>query len=317
MARATQVYTTKRLGILARIRRYAERSGSISALIQNIAQEVYVRACDRRSIRRFIGKIRQGQEPEQWVFLVGCYNSGTTLLQNLLIAHPDISGMPREGVRFTQALSDFELNDHHMFWDKDWRAHAHPKEEETSSALNEIKADWSVFWNKKTRIFLEKSISNTGRIAWLQKNFPNAKFIGLHRNGYCIAEGLHRRNRSPQWLQSETGLDQYPIEMVGQLWVDINTEMLNAFDDIDNTLLLSFENLVENPQETLRIVFDFIGLDKTTVQRTENGVSINSKEFEIFNPNPASLKRLTTVQRKVLEPLLSTTAMKLGYTDGA
>ena len=33
------------------------------------------------------------EEPERWLFVVGCYNSGTTLLLNLLAQHPSVSHM--------------------------------------------------------------------------------------------------------------------------------------------------------------------------------------------------------------------------------
>ena len=47
--------------------------------------------------------------PDRWVFVVGCYNSGTTLLANLLEAHPAINGLAREGVELTDALRRPEL----------------------------------------------------------------------------------------------------------------------------------------------------------------------------------------------------------------
>ena len=41
------------------------------------------------------------KSPKQWVFLLGCYNSGTTILRDVLGAHPEVSTMPREGVKLT------------------------------------------------------------------------------------------------------------------------------------------------------------------------------------------------------------------------
>lgn len=35
--------------------------------------------------------------PDKWLFVVGCYNSGTTLLAEMLSRHPNISGLPTEG----------------------------------------------------------------------------------------------------------------------------------------------------------------------------------------------------------------------------
>ena len=40
----------------------------------------------------------------QWVFIMGCSNSGTSLLKQLLASHPKIASLPDEGHRLTEAL---------------------------------------------------------------------------------------------------------------------------------------------------------------------------------------------------------------------
>ena len=45
-----------------------------------------------------------------WVFLVGCYNSGTTLLAELLGQHPSISALSTEGHFITdQFVKDYDI----------------------------------------------------------------------------------------------------------------------------------------------------------------------------------------------------------------
>ena len=45
-----------------------------------------------------------------WVFLVGCYNSGTTLLAELLGQHPSISTLPTEGHFITdEFVKDYDI----------------------------------------------------------------------------------------------------------------------------------------------------------------------------------------------------------------
>ncbi len=49
-------------------------------------------------------------KPRLWVFLIGCYNSGTTLLSKMLGQHPDISALPIEGHFLTdQFVKDYEV----------------------------------------------------------------------------------------------------------------------------------------------------------------------------------------------------------------
>src|SRR5688572_13607291 len=43
-------------------------------------------------------------DSKKWVFILGCYNSGTTLLDQILSLHPEISGLKDEGVMLTDCL---------------------------------------------------------------------------------------------------------------------------------------------------------------------------------------------------------------------
>ena len=254
------------------------------------------------------------RDPKSWLFVVGCYNSGTTLLQHLLSAHPQVSGLPREGVRFTRYLSNLELNGHHMIWDDEWQSVAHPGKSESAEAVNQIKRDWRVFWKRNTGIFMDKSVSNTARIEWLDKNFANARFIGIYRNGYCVAEGLHRRCRPPDWLKEQTGLNYYPLEKTAGQWAMINEVMLSAIGST-NHLLIRFEDLVSDPVSVLSETFDFMQVETPEMEFNNGELVISGKGFQIFNPNPGSLKRLGDRKLEISE-LVSPMMNKLGYGNG-
>lgn len=49
-------------------------------------------------------KIGHDLTPKKWVFIVGCYNSGTTLLNQILSCHPDILTLPDEGAFLTRRV---------------------------------------------------------------------------------------------------------------------------------------------------------------------------------------------------------------------
>ena len=72
----------------------------------------------RRILRECAGRLHReikiGLTPipknKKWVFLVGCYNSGTTLLAEILGKHPSISALPTEGHFITdQFVKDYEI----------------------------------------------------------------------------------------------------------------------------------------------------------------------------------------------------------------
>lgn len=60
--------------------------------------------------REFKVAVTPVPRPRKWLFLVGCYNSGTTLLAELLSRHPDISALPTEGHFITdQFVKDYDV----------------------------------------------------------------------------------------------------------------------------------------------------------------------------------------------------------------
>lgn len=299
----------------ARLRRVAKKAGTPQSFLKKILEEIFVRAYTNPVMRKFIRMFVRTREPQQWVFLVGCYNSGTTLLQHILSSHQDIAGMPREGVRFTSHLENLEHNGHHMIWAQDWYEHATPSLERSDHAVKEIVKDWSIFWKKGATIFLDKSIANTARIEWLAQHFPNAKFIGLHRNGYCISEGLHRRSKPPQWLVDKTGDHHYPLPTTGEQWVTANRAMIDGLSQVDHSLMINFENLVSDPISELENVFRFIGLENATMSFDDETLTVNEKSFSIRSPNAASLKRLGDDGAKVLKPIIGPMMQELGYED--
>lgn len=49
-------------------------------------------------------KYREFANSRKWVFIMGCNNSGTSLLHYILGSHPDIASLPREGQFLTAVL---------------------------------------------------------------------------------------------------------------------------------------------------------------------------------------------------------------------
>lgn len=299
---------------IARVKRFVSRAGSPRGVVGALGEEVLVRAWSHEWIRKILRPVFPKRRPEKWVFLVGCYNSGTTLLQHILSSHRDIAGLPREGVRFTDVLSNLEANGHHMMWDPDYKALRVPAMA-PDAAYRRIVADWNPFWKPGASVFLDKSVANTARIKWLGETFPNALFIGIHRNGYCIAEGLHRRAMPPKHHQDKTGNPFYSLEETGRQWVWANEDMLTAFDGDPRCKLVSFEELVSQPDKVVADIFRFIGTGADKISMDGNCLHIGGKVFEIRNPNPSSLKRLSKDDIETLKAVIGPMMNRLGYKD--
>lgn len=297
---------------LDRLNRVYKRAKTPARFSQLVAEEILVRAWSSSAFRSASSVFIRDYSPEKWLFLVGCFNSGTTLLQKILASHPDISGLPREGVRFTDVLSNLEENGHHMIWDEAFQDHINPAMSDTE-ALQKIKKDWGLFWQSGSNVFLDKSVANTARISWLNRAFPNAYFIGIHRNGCCVTEGLRRRAMPPQWYQKREGSHQYSYKTIANQWVLANELMLSSFENMPNSLIVRFEDLVANPLQVTRSCVEFMQLDTQVVSQSGNTLCMSGKAFEIHNPNPASLERIGQTGRLESKPIIENMMQRLGY----
>lgn len=216
--------------------------------------------------------------PKQWVFVVGCYNSGTTLLHDIIASHPSVAHLPREGQYCTDQLlipSEIGLT----------RVWALQPETFIPSPQNEpdaekIKRQWCGHMsNPLLPVFLEKSIPNAARIEWLNKHFPNAYFIALIRNGYAVAEGIHRKAGQS-------------VEVAAKQWQQSNRIMLNQLEKVENMLLLRYEDFTSQPAKNLDKVMSFLDLDASKL-RADRKWTVHGDTSNIRNMNARSLARLS------------------------
>ncbi|HID44418.1 MAG TPA: sulfotransferase [Chromatiaceae bacterium] len=223
---------------------------------------------------------KQGKacSPKQWVFIVGCYNSGTTLLHDVIASHPMVAHLPREGQYCTDELlvpSEVGLT----------RVWALQPEMFVPSPRNEpdaekIKRQWCAYMsNPLLPVFLEKSIPNAARIKWLDKHFPNAHFIALIRNGYAVAEGIHRKAGQS-------------VEVAAKQWQQSNRIMLDQLEQVEHKLLLRYEDLTSKPAESLDKVMTFLGLDAAKL-KADKKWTVHGETSNIRNMNKRSLARLS------------------------
>lgn len=239
--------------------------------------------------------------PEKWVFLVGCYNSGTTLLAKLLGAHPKIGSMPREGQFYTdQLVTPISVGLPRLWATVPERFYM---DENTPNTANipRMMRQWGAHFNDHTRpVLLEKSPPNAARTRWLQKAFPNAHFIGILRNGYAVAEGIHRK----EGHSLESGITQ---------WLKSNQTMLADFEHLENKILIRYEDLTARPDKTLKDILSFLNLDTDGFSVSGQTWQIHEQTTTIKNMNPRSFKALSNAQRQEIEVIAGSLLQKLDY----
>jgi hypothetical protein len=244
---------------------------------------------------------REGKacSPKKWVFVVGCYNSGTTLLHDVIASHPSVARMPREGQYCTDQLtipSEVGLT---RTWALDpERFVPRPGREPDAEKL---KRQWcGMMSDPRLPVFIEKSIPNAARIQWLDKNFPGAHFIALVRNGYAVAEGINRKAGQS-------------VEVAAKQWQQSNRIMLDQLEKVNHKLILKYEDITAQPAEQMQQIMDFLGLDSKELladhKWTVHGVTSN-----IRNMNARSLSRLSPEDREYIHQEAGELLDHFGYT---
>lgn len=253
--------------------------------------------------------------PEKWVFIVGCYNSGTELLMNVLGTHPRISSLPVEGQFLTdQFESDYELGLPRMWVLREdfFRL----TEADEGPDLVRLKKEWLMRLDRSRPVFVEKSPANSARTRWLQANFENAHFVAIVRNGYAVAEGI-RRKSEPRHRQ-----DGWPLELCARQWARSNEILLEDAPHLDNLLWTRYEDLADDPERELTRILDFLGLE---ARGSGVGIDldrpwdIHEREEPIRNMNDGSIGRLSEEDIEIITREARPMLEHFGYPvlDGA
>ncbi len=252
----------------------------------------------------------EAREPESWVFLVGCYNSGTTLLREILEAHPAISTLPFEGVKLTSAFPDLERSEWPRMMYR-FRQHWRLSHDDASKLVAQAKRDWAPWWNRNARVFLEKSIDHTTRMGWLARHFGEVKFVAITRNGYAVCEGVLRRSAPQGAAAAEVG-STYPPSMVAQQWLAFEQE-ISAQINPERDVHLTYEAIMSDPIPSLTQVFEKLGVEIPAMSRDGDVLTVGSRTYHLNNQNDRSIARLPEAVRDELTEVLRHGLTERGY----
>lgn len=260
-----------------------------------------IKRLGRRSQQWWHGLTGPLPQPEKWVFLVGCYNSGTTLLAKLLSSHPQIGSMPREGQFYTDQFTTPYLVGLPRLWALKPDLFRMDETFQGKVNVTRLKKQWGANMNHPERpVLLEKSPTNAARVRWLQSNFENSYFIGIIRDGYAVSEGIHRKAG-------------HKLEMTAQQWSESNRIMLSDFDHLENAKIVRYEALTAEPEECLHNILAFLDLPPLIERIEGKSWRIHEQETAIRNMNEKSFKRLSPEQLTRINAVAGRMLMGLDY----
>ncbi|MGL2966879.1 sulfotransferase family protein [Flavobacterium sp. XGLA_31] len=246
----------------------------------------------------FFGKELQ---PRKWVFILGCYNSGTTLLAEIFEKHHQLDVLPDEGVMLTDQLPRPEDFGWRRMW---WQCENEMQidKNKASQAAKTIKKHWSHFLKTNPEIVVEKSIANATRIAFFEKHFPNSYFIYIVRDGYAVAEGIKRKAVVMPEHQSELGKD-YPIEFPAEQWQRSLDVVAQQKENTKFFLEISYEEFTTDVKETSLRISNFLGIDPFDDQLLQSDFEVHGNKMKVTNQNHKSYVRLNEDEWKAINKI--------------
>lgn len=257
-----------------------------------------------RTGRSLVGK--------QWVFILGCYNSGTTLLQRLMLSHPGIAGMPAEGVSYTDVI----FRPEEFGWTRMWcecREKIRLNSNYTLAGAERVKSQWSWMLDKPdVDTLLEKSIVNVLHAGFLNEFFNKPKFIHLVRNGYAVSEGIQRKAIPSRWGNPEFS-DKYPISLCAKQWSESLREVDSLRGNLFDIYEVTYEQLCEAPNKYLNEIYRFINVDTTSQAVTEQEWLVHGKLASIKNMNCQSIANLSQDELEEIYNTSSHFLKRYGY----
>jgi hypothetical protein len=256
---------------------------------------------DRRRIRWADEQLQLG--PWFWLFVVGCNNSGTTLLVEALESHPLIRSLPKEGQRITKAIpNSAPLGIGRVFTKR--LDLFRRTEKDDGDAVPRLRYDWAYFADSRPGIRLEKSPPNTLRSRWLQRHFAPARFIVLVRNPYAVCEGIARRRG-------------HSIKEAAAHWRLVHEVLEEDLPHLERSLVVRYEDFCAKPLSVLNEVQQFLGLDQpfdpALAIREFDAHNMNGRPEKLQDFNARSLKRLSCEDRATITQVAGDQILRWNY----
>ena len=202
--------------------------------------------------------------------------SGSTLLWRLVATSPAVSTLPSEG----QFLPEVE----NIMRKNPWNA-------DVLLPWEMIKEVWEGYWDLERPILVEKSPPNLLRTGEIVKYFNPIYFLLMVRNPYAHCEGIIRR----KWDAKEAA--EFAVRCLR-----LQAENVKK---LKNVLSLTYEELVENPENLSKKIQSFIpqigdlnyqeSFSLHSIDGTIKRSIVNLNKKKIYNLSINDLKQINVV----------------------
>lgn len=161
---------------------------------------------------------------------------------------------------------------------------------------------------------MEKSIANSAKIKWLEKNFDSPYFIWIIRNGYCVAEGIRRRSKSIDRKNFKYRGVGYSIEMCARQWIVNNDIIERDSKNVKHLMKINYEDLMEDFEPTIEKLFEWLPVEKKNMKLCNiTDFSFHNETKPIKNMNSLSLSGLSKEDIVQINTVAENYLCKWGY----
>ena len=210
------------------------------------------------------------------VFIAGLHRSGTSLLHQMICEYEQVSGFADTGVPEDEgqhlqdvfpAANEFGGAGEFSFHPECYMDENHPLvSKKTYDILME---QWGNHWDMSCPILAEKSPPTMIRSRFFQALFPESYFILIRRHPIAVSMATSKWNDAPL------------PELLAH-WVNAQQLMEGDVGRLRHVLELTYEDLTQEPEETMVKVEAFLGLPHRK-QGKEIKTGINDKYISAWN----------------------------------
>ena len=277
------------------------------------------------------------------IFIGGCGRSGTTLLRSTIGASGDVAGGPELNIH-TNLLSTFSKYPFlpkvsFLLFDEIVLAETSEKFDIPRGELIRIRGVSKClpdFLDKFLGLLLlrsgkrrvvEKTPKNVTILPFLFSSFPRSKFIHIIRDGRDVVCSLrnHPRFIPKNGEMIPSGITN-PISKCTKRWVhDVSAGLLLRKNP--QYLEVFYEKLVENPEEELKSVCRFVGIEFTPQMLEKKSITSGDEKYSTVSANAKGeiegsrvgrwRKDLSREEAEEFEKIAGALLQELGYEKDA
>lgn len=200
---------------------------------------------------------------KQYVFVIGAPRSGTTWLQTLVGAHPDVANTVELTLfhRYLGPWVDAWEEEKKSIESEKWflgQPMIWSEEEFEQFMLHFLRNSYDKVLEKNPAAthILDKHPGYTFRVDLIKKLLPNARFIHLIRDGRNVASSLVQIREKLGENYGTAQFDQAALQ-----WTQFVQEAQKATKYGADYLEVRYDQLTSNTSETLQNIFSFCGLE--------------------------------------------------------